>query len=261
MVVGTVNKCIKLSLFVFNFLCVVVGFVLIGVGVSTINGFKYMQLVDHNSFAAPPKLFIAIGAIMLLIAFLGCCGAYMENHAMIMCYSVLVGLVLVLQLGVGISAFLLKDDVEKVAETAFMDTLKRYHNMTDPEHEDIRRSWDIVQSELHCCGVNNYTDWKGTLDKLDKNDKNVNDTLVPSSCCIGGAVENCAAHITEANIGKPDDEASKFIYTEGCVEKAIEQLAISRIGWVGIGLGVVEIFGIFCACLLARSIRFSYETV
>jgi len=258
MVVGTVNKCIKLSLFVFNFLCVVVGVILIGVGVSTINGFKYMQLVDHNSFGAPPKLFIAIGAIMFIIAFLGCCGAYMENHSMIMCYSVLVGLVLVLQLGVGISAFLLKDDVEKVAEDAFMATLHRYHNMTDPENQDIRRSWDIVQSELQCCGVNNYTNWKGTLDKFEHNP--ANDTLVPSSCCIGGAVDKCAAKITDANIDN-EKEAAKYIYLEGCVEKAIDQLAITRIGWVGIGLGVVEIFGILCACLLARSIRFSYETV
>jgi len=258
MVVGTVNKCIKLSLFVFNFLCVLVGIILIGVGVSTINGFKYMQLVDHNSFGAPPKLFIAIGAIMLIIAFLGCCGAYMENHAMIMCYSVLVGLVLVLQLGVGISAFLLKDDVEKVAEEAFMQTLKRYHNLTDPESADIRRSWDIVQSELHCCGVNNYTNWNGTLSPF--TDPPKNETLVPSSCCIEGIVEMCAAKITDANIWN-EEEAKKIIYTEGCVEKAIDQLAITRIGWVGIGLGVVEIFGILCACLLARSIRFSYETV
>jgi hypothetical protein len=96
------------------------------------------------------------------------------------------------------------------------------------------------------------------LDKFEHNP--ANDTLVPSSCCIGGAVDKCAAKITDANIDN-EKEAAKYIYLEGCVEKAIDQLAITRIGWVGIGLGVVEIFGILCACLLARSIRFSYETV
>lgn len=57
---------------------------------TTLNHFKYFALVDSGSFGAPPKLFIAIGVIMFLIAFLGCCGACMENHAMIMAVCSLV---------------------------------------------------------------------------------------------------------------------------------------------------------------------------
>lgn len=65
-------------------------------------------------------------------------------------YSVLVGLVLVLQLGVGIAAFLLQDDVEQLAEKGLNSTLVNYYNKTFPNVEDIQRSWNLVQSEVHC---------------------------------------------------------------------------------------------------------------
>jgi CD63 antigen len=191
---------------------------------------------------------------MFLIAFLGCCGAWMENHAMIMAYSVLVGLVLVLQLGVGIAAFLLQDDVEQLAEKGLNSTLVNYHNKTFPNVEDVQRSWNLVQTELHCCGVTDYKDWKAS----DNPDLGT-EPLVPTSCCIDGAVDNCTITITAKNIDTVD--VTHIIYTEGCLKKAIEQLAITRLGIVAIALGVVQLLGVICACLLARSIRFSYETV
>jgi hypothetical protein len=52
-----------------------------------------------------------------------------------------------------------------------------------------------------------------------------------------------------------------MLLLQGCLHKAVENLAIDRIGFIGIAVGVVELLGVICACLLARSIRFSYETV
>lgn len=74
--------------------------------------------------------------------------AWVENHTMVMAYSVLVGLVLVLQLGVGIAAFLLEDDIQQLAQTELNSTLVNYHNTSVHDSADIRRSWDIVQSEV-----------------------------------------------------------------------------------------------------------------
>ncbi len=87
---------------------------------------------------------------MFLIAFLGCCGAWMENHSMVMAYSVLVGLILVFQLGVGIAAFLLQDDLENLVQKELNATLINYHNQsgTVRDLDDIRTSWNILQSEV-----------------------------------------------------------------------------------------------------------------
>jgi CD63 antigen len=235
---------------------------MIGLGVSSLHGFRYLKLVDTGSFAAPPKLFIAIGVIMFLIAFLGCCGAWMENHSMVMAYSVLVGLILVFQLGVGIAAFLLQDNLENLVQKELNATLINYHNQsgTVRDLDDIRTSWNILQSELKCCGVNGYKDWKaswgpGALPP--------GETLVPFSCCIStynnGTATDCAEEITPQNIDS--FKVDKIIYTDGCMVKALEEPATTRLGIVAICLGVVQLIGILCACLLAKNIRYSYETV
>jgi len=258
MVSGGVNQCIKYTLFVFNFIFVAVGIFLTTVGIIPLNnGFRYLTLIDTGSFTAPPKLFIAIGVIMFVIAFLGCCGAYAENHSMIMAYSVLVGLILILQLGVGIAALTLQDDLENVAQEGLMKTLKQFHNKSVPDVKDIRSSWNLLQSELKCCGVSGYKDWKGTF--IPESPATDNDTLVPSSCCVEGIVDHCAEAITDKNIDTMD--VTGLVFTEGCLHKAIEHLAIDKFGMIGIVLAVVEFLGVICACLLARSIRFSYETV
>jgi CD63 antigen len=256
MVVGTVNKCIKITLCIFNLVFVVVGIVLIALGINAQNGFgKYLHLMETDDFSTPPKLFIAIGVIMFLIAFLGCCGAFMENHAMVMAYSVLVGLILVLQLGVGLAAYLMGDQLESLAEKGLTKTMNEYNNDTATDIMDIRRSWDLAQSELHCCGVSTYMDWN-----------NVNVThgpthpLIPESCCLNGKVAACTKGITETNLNNTVLMES-LIYTRGCLHAVIEDIAITKIGVIGIVLTVVELLGIICACFLARSIRYSYETV
>ena len=72
--------------------------------------------------------------------------------------------------------------------------LPYYKNSTE-----FATTWDLVQKNLHCCGVENYTDWDGII----------NGTAVPDSCCIGGQEEKCGG---EYNPDKPEED----IYTEGC---------------------------------------------
>lgn len=256
MVAGTVNKCMKYLLFLFNLLFVVIGIVLIALGVSAQNGFgKYLHLVETDDFSTPPKLFIAIGVIMFLIAFLGCCGAVVENHSMIMAYSVLVGLILILQLGVGIAAFLMGDQLEDLTQKGLMTTMNEYNNDTYPDIQNIRKSWDLVQSDLKCCGVKSYADWNNVTVH-----HGTEHPLVPESCCKDGKVSNCTSTINDTNI---NDQAfvEGIINTRGCLHVVIEDIAITRIGAVGITLSVIEFLGVIAACFLARSIRFSYETV
>jgi len=139
-----------------------------------------------------------------------------------------------------------------LAKSGLTRTLNQYNNETNPEVMDIRRSWNVVQHDLQCCGVQNYTDW------LNAATVPFNETVVPSSCCIDGIVMGCAKDITSATTPQ---QAEKIIFTQGCLHKAVDNIAISHIGAVGIGLSSVELLGVICACLLARSIRFSYETV
>jgi CD63 antigen len=48
---------------------------------------NYSYFLDDRFFSAP-ALLIAVGAIVLIISFFGCCGAVKENHCMIFAVSV-----------------------------------------------------------------------------------------------------------------------------------------------------------------------------
>jgi len=245
-------KCIKYILFLFNLLFVIFGVILIVAGTVTKTGYnKYIEFLNTDGLSAPPNLFIVAGSVMLLIAFLGCCGAVRENHCMIMTYSVLVGLLLIMELGAGIAAFALEDDVEQMVSTEMKKTMEKYHQ---PNNTDIVRTWNIAQTSLECCGINNYTDWQ------DAYNVTAGYPLIPESCCIGGASDNCTEAITLRNINDTKF-AETHIYIHGCLPKVVADIAITRIGQIGIALAVVELVGVVFACFMARSIRYSYETV
>merc|ERR1711860_185347 len=51
-------------------------------------------------------------------------------------------------------------DIEDIKEPLFL-SLERYqpYGNTSASSKDITDSWDQLQKEYHCCGVDSYTDW------------------------------------------------------------------------------------------------------
>jgi len=241
-------KCIKYILFFFNLVFVAIGIVLLAIGVSTKTGFtKHLKFLDPEVLKYPPYLFIAAGAIIFIIAFLGCWGSWRESHCMMITYSVLLGLLLILELAAAFSAFALEDDIERIFVKGMQDSQEKY-NKTDDLGKEITQSWDAIQNEWHCCGTNNYTDWKVN-----------NLTFIPFSCCK----EDHIGCTDSANItwSTPIEKAGDVIYTQGCWKEAVKEVTLETIGFLGIVFAIIELLGIFSACLMARSIRYSYETV
>jgi CD63 antigen len=240
-------KCIKYILFFFNLVFVALGIVLLAVGISTKTGFsKHLKFIDPEVLSYPPNLFIAAGAIIFIIAFLGCYGSWKESHCMMITYSVLLGLLLVLELGAAFSAFALEDDVERIFVTGMEKSQNEYN---ETGYDDITKSWNAMQHEWHCCGTKNYTDWG----------VNKNLTVIPDSCCLDGEADCTTAKNITAKT--PWAEAEKSIYVQGCWTHAVKEVTLETIGIVGIVLAVIELLGIISACMMARSIRYSYETV
>jgi CD63 antigen len=66
----------------------VTGLILIIVGAVTLGLYEnYNHLLDE-SFFSPPALLIAVGVIVFIVSFFGCCGAVKENHCMILTVSI-----------------------------------------------------------------------------------------------------------------------------------------------------------------------------
>ncbi|KAG5315864.1 CD63 protein, partial [Acromyrmex insinuator] len=216
--------CVKYLLFLFNLIFAITGIVFISVGgVILVVYSGYSNFVDSWFFAAP-LLMIVVGVIVFLVSFFGCCGAVKENHCMIITFSVLLLLIFALELGAGITGYMMRGEVANMLENRLNDTLRQYEL-----NPDIRRSWDIMQHDLQCCGMNNPADWPHI-------------EIPTQSRC---------------------DLNSIHVYSEGCMMKlqsAIENNAMI-LGGVGIGVALIQLIGVVFACCLARSIRREYETV
>ncbi|XP_011170174.1 CD63 antigen-like [Solenopsis invicta] len=229
--------CVKYLLFLFNLIFAITGIVFISVGgVILVVYSGYSNFVDSWFFAAP-LLMIVVGIIVFLVSFFGCCGAVKENHCMIITFSVLLMLIFILELSAGITGYLMRGEVANMLENRLNGTLRQYEL-----NPDIRRSWDIMQHDLQCCGMNSPADWPHI---------GFRDNTVPDSCC------------KEIPTQSRCDLNSIHVYSDGCMMKlqsAIENNAMI-LGGVGIGVALIQLIGVVFACCLARSIRREYETV
>jgi len=70
---------VKYLLFIINFCLVITGIIILSVGL-TVQGVYHgvHGFLDANYFSIP-KLLIAIGVIIFIVAFFGCCGAIKEK--------------------------------------------------------------------------------------------------------------------------------------------------------------------------------------
>jgi len=243
-------KLVKYSLFLFNLVFVIAGIGLIVLGFTTNSHIhQFEDVVDLSTYSLPSKIFIAVGIVMFIIAFFGCCGSIKENHSMVMMYSVLVGLILMVQIGAAVAAYYKAGDLADILNSELKKSMTKYDDST-VEGNATTKFWDTLQHDLHCCGTNDFKDWFATdlLAPLKK---------VPDSCCITD-FKDCARAI---RIDTTPEAASKIIWIEGCARMGVESINIGRGATVGIVMSVIELLALIAGCLLARNIRYSYETV
>merc|ERR1712107_301836 len=97
---------------------------------------------------------------------------------------------------------------------------KGMENYEKPNFDGVTTTWDIVQKELQCCGVENSSDWANTRPDM------FTAGQTPDSCCVGGQKNGC---------GKTDAEKK---FEDGCYSlfksKFIDNIAI--IGAVALGV-------------------------
>ncbi|KAK0079029.1 hypothetical protein PV327_010457 [Microctonus hyperodae] len=228
--------CVKYLLFLFNLIFAITGIVFISVGaviLAMYNG--YSNFVDNWFFAAP-VLMIVVGITVFLVSFFGCCGAVKEHHCMIITFSVLLLLIFALELGAGICGYAMRNEVGKMLQNRFNNTMPLYGI-----DKDIQKSWDMMQHDLKCCGIDGASDWSVLFPN----------TQLPDSCCH------------EIPFNQKCDSNSIGVNVDGCkikLKTAIEDKAVI-LGAVGIGIAFVQLVGVIFACCLARSIRREYETV
>lgn len=212
-----VNRCVKYLLFFFNLLFWICGCVILGVGI-------YLKVTNNGNsiteqYLPSYDLMIAIGVIIMVLGFLGCCGAYKESRVLLILFFVFLLLIFILLLAAGISAALGENKVKEWVE----DKLKKVTPIEDQD-ADVIKDMERLQRELKCCGLmKGPSDWN----------------KIPDSC-------RCNA------TAPAEDKCSSGVYQTACYDKIIEFMKSNMEVSLGIAFAVaaILIFGMILSMIL-----------
>ncbi|XP_056101192.1 CD9 molecule b isoform X1 [Rhinichthys klamathensis goyatoka] len=219
--------CIKYLLFIFNFI-----FWLAGTGVLAVGLWLRFDERTKELFTAAdsPSVFltgvyilIVAGAVMMVVGFLGCCGAIKESSCMLGMFFVFLLIIFAAEVAAGIWGLSNKEKVVNDIQDFYKQTFDNYKST---KQEALRETLRAIHYGLNCCGK----------------------TGLP----IDGVSDIC-----------PKKEGLEIIVTTSC-PSAIEENFTSRlqvIGGVGIGIGVIMIFGMILSMLLCCAIRRTRDIV
>ncbi|XP_040281484.1 CD63 antigen [Bufo bufo] len=231
-------KCVKYLVFIFNFLFWICGCALIGLGIYVFVQVYRPQILPNASISGPPIVIIAVGVVIFLISFFGCCGAAKENYCMVTTFAVLLVLIFLVEIAAAIAGYIYRNQIQNAFTDSIKDDLKRYNSTAD-----VRKAVDDLQRDLQCCGADNYTDWYDVDPFKDRRS-------LPASCCNVTSSAVCGSNLAN-------------VYTDGCVNKLEDLLRknIAIVAGVALGIAFFEILGIIFACCLMKGIRSGYEVM
>lgn len=235
-------KCIKTLLFAFNFIFWLAGAAILGIGIWTeIDPGQFDAFLGNSGYALPAKILIAAGAFVMVVGFLGCCGAIKESRPLLGAFFACLFLIFAAEAVAGILGFLYRDRVEEELTNTLKEEIQNNYGVKIDSTTNA--NVDNLQIRLECCGSSNYTDWR------ESEWKKLNPTKrVPLSCCKEGKNTSTCNNDTGFD--------SDNIHTKGCLSE-LKQFVDDHLiilGIVAVSIAGIQLLGMIFACCLFCSI-------
>ncbi|XP_044044916.1 tetraspanin-1-like isoform X2 [Siniperca chuatsi] len=239
---------LKIMMFIFNGGIFFAGAAILGVGVWVkVDSGSLMGLLD-NLEGAPSGLsqlvyvsylLIAVGAVLLVIGFLGCCGAVKESRCMLLTFFSIVLIIFLIEVAGAVMLFVFQDLAEELLQS-LEDDVKKSIEKDYGSSESLTSLWNATMEEFKCCGFQNYTDFDGSPFY---NDHGGN--AYPHTCCN--------ATITEGICNKNIAHLSMI---DGCFNKLLQLIEDNAviIAAVALGIAALEIAAMVVSMVLYKQI-------
>lgn len=238
------SRCIQILVLVFNFLFFVLGVAMLGYGIYT-----FVEIGDYASlssvdFVTGSKLIIAVGVLISLIAFLGCCGAWKLNKCMLTCFILLLFIIFCCLIAAAVTGYMYRSNFKEAVEKDMRDFFVNQYGQ--PDKEGVTKAIDQLQQQGQCCGFFNGTlDWQRTKWGASRQKD------VPDSCCKNEKKDCGKGKISQSNVPSSD------VYDEPCKQK-LEDLVdkyLPVIGGIAVGILVIQLIGMVFAIVLLLNVR------
>ncbi|XP_005729962.1 CD9 molecule a isoform X2 [Pundamilia nyererei] len=227
MALGGGIKCVKYLMFIFNLFFWLAGTAVLAIGLWLRLDQKTKSLFEEPDssyvFYTGVYILIAAGALIMVVGFLGCCGAIRESPCMLGTFFFFLLIIFAIEVAAGIWGFSNQSQVVNDITGFYTQTYNNYKSNGD---EHLKETLRVIQAELNCCGPN------GRLEETN-----------PETC--------------------PKGELLEELITKSCPDAIEEVFnsKLHIIGGVGIAIGVIMVFGMIFSMLLCCAIRRSREVV
>ncbi|XP_015230672.1 PREDICTED: tetraspanin-18-like [Cyprinodon variegatus] len=203
------------------------GSFLLGIGVWVLvdpMGFREIVAVNPVLFTGV-YIILAMGGMLFLLGFLGCCGAIRENRCLLLFHFVCVS--------------------SQLTREYFSRELKRHYqgrNNTDV----FTSTWNVVMTTFDCCGISGPEDFEESLFRLLNPNK-----MVPEACC------QVTGYLGEAGVEQCVSGSVAFRHNKGCYSAMVEyfETYIYSAGALVIVVLTVELFAMVFAMCLFKGIQ------
>ncbi|XP_058509645.1 tetraspanin 35 [Solea solea] len=237
---------LKAMMFVFNGIIFLagVGILAVGIWVKVDSGsiLGFLGAIEN----APPELsqvlnvgylLIALGALLVVIGFLGCCGAVKESRCMLLLFFIIVLLVFIAEVAGAVVILVFRPLANELLQklgTAAVTNIKTDYG----RNPDVTGLWDTTMNTLKCCGFYNHTDFTDSPYYVN------NANQYPSQCCPG---RNSTCSLTVA----------ESLPIAGCFPKILDLIDSNTVVIVGVALGIaaLEIFAMIVSMTLYCRIK------
>uniref|UniRef100_A0A8C3G3D6 Tetraspanin n=1 Tax=Cyclopterus lumpus TaxID=8103 RepID=A0A8C3G3D6_CYCLU len=222
-----VLSCIAYFLIISNLVFTVLGLLVLVLGMWGLISKQSFAQEKIGSIGTDPMLvFLTLGFVLTVLCLSGCVGALRENCTLLKLFSAAVLALITAQVLAAIVAYSLQVQVGGYLRSGMLAAMVRYQ-----DDLDLRFITDEIQSNLQCCGADNYRDWELNI-------------YYNCSCGLGAQLLD-------------EFSAQSVIFLGGCLggmSRWIEQHE-GVIGTVGIIVLGVQIVTLFITTRLLESIQ------
>lgn len=193
---------------------------------------------------------IVIGSFIVVLSFVGACGACCEMRCCLIIYMVVVAILFIAKAIIVILWMVMNAEVEDKLRSEMKKGLAKFSKDSLTEDE-TSSGWNYLQMNLECCAVDVVTSATNDYDASNWQTSGTPPTDIPLSCCPGvtsSSYFNSSA--TSASCISNTGVAPSGNYSKGCYDAVKEFIKKYSIAFI--------VVGVFILLLEVAAIIFAY---
>ncbi|KAM9312881.1 tetraspanin-1-like [Gastrophryne carolinensis] len=158
---------LKTMMFIFNGIIFLGGITVLGVGIWVkVDGGSFVKILG----AAAPQLMqvvnvgylcMAVGGFLILMGFLGCCGAVKESRCMLLLFFIIILIIFIAEIA-GAVVVLAFSSLSKILIDYFGNVAVKYLQNDYGRNNELNALWNTTMKEMKCCGFHGYKDFSNS---------------------------------------------------------------------------------------------------